>query len=121
MSRQTVFDYVREKYQSVPEYLWKNGPKDAVFRHVDNGKWYAVVMNVAKKRLGMNGTENIDLMNVKIPPEMAGVLRSKKGIFPAYHMNKEHWISVLLDGSIDEEQICYLLDLSFELTGNRKK
>ena len=47
---------------------------------------------------------------------MIGSLRLEQGFFPAYHMNKDKWISVALDGSVDDEQLMFLLDMSFELT-----
>ena len=49
--RQNIFDYVKEKYNTTPEYLWKRYPTYAVLRHEDNNKWYAAVMNVSAYRL----------------------------------------------------------------------
>ena len=46
---------------------------------------------------------------------------TEKGIFPAYHMSKTHWISVALDGTVEKEKIEWLLDLSFDLTAKRIK
>ena len=63
-------------------------------------------------------TENIDVVNLKCDPLMNVV--TEDGIFPAYHMSKTHWISVVLDGSVDEDKIKWLLNLSFELTGRVK-
>lgn len=121
MDRETVFDYADKVYKSVPEYLWAKHPDYAVLRHGDNNKWYAVIMNVSKDKLGLDSTENVDIMNVKCDPLMTGSLRMTKGIFTAYHMNKENWISVLLDGSVDEDTIYNLLNMSFALTSDKKK
>lgn len=55
-------------------------------------------------------------MNVKVDPLLTGSLRTQRGILPAYHMNKERWISVLLDGSVPLEQALALLDMSYALT-----
>ncbi|MCH5321872.1 MAG: MmcQ/YjbR family DNA-binding protein, partial [Eubacterium sp.] len=60
--------------------------------------------------------ETIDIMDVKCYPEMIGSLRKEKGILPAYHMNKEHWLTLLLDGSIEMDSVFELLNLSYELT-----
>ncbi len=115
MYREELFEYVREKYDTEPEYLWDNDPLSAVFRH-SNKKWYGIVMNISKDKLGLESKEYIDILDVKCFPEMIGGLRKEKGFFPAYHMNKEHWITILLDGSVKLEKIKQLIDLSFELT-----
>ncbi len=121
MDRKTIFDYANKTYQSTPEYLWAKYPNDAVLRHSDNNKWYAIIMNVPKDKLGLDGTEEVDIINLKCEPEMIGPLRMTKGIFAGYHMNKRNWISVLLDDSIDESMIYSLLDMSFLLTEDKKK
>lgn len=120
MDRKTVFDYANKKYKSSPEYLWARDPESAVLRHRDNNKWYALIMNVSKDKLGLDSTEKTDIINIKCEPEMIGSLRMREGIFPAYHMNKENWISVLLDGSMDDDMLYSLLDMSFNLTKDKK-
>jgi len=116
-----VFDYAKRTYQSLPEHLWAKYPNYAVLRHHDNKKWYAVIMNVPGEKLGLEGTEEVDIMDLKCEPEMIGPLRMTKGILAGYHMNKGNWISVLLDGSVDETMIFHLLDMSFSLTEDKKK
>ena len=46
---------------------------------------------------------------------------SEPGIYPAYHMNKDHWITAALDGSAVDDTILMLLDLSFGLTAPRMR
>lgn len=121
MDRKTIFDYTNKAYRSTPEYLWAKYPNYAVLRHNDNNKWYAIIMNVSRDKLGLDGTEEVDIMDVKCEPEMIGSLRMTNGIFAGYHMNKGSWISVLLDGSVDESMIYNLLDMSFGLTKDKKK
>ena len=120
MDRKAVFEYVNKKYKSTPEYLWVSDPESAVLRHIDNNKWYAIIMNVSKDKLGLDGTEKIDIIDIKCDPEIIGSLRMVKGIFPGYHMNKDNWISVLLDDSVDKDMLFNLLDMSFDLTQNKK-
>ena len=126
MYREDVIEYVLEQYDTEPEFPWKRTPDSAVFRHSDNRKWFGLLMTVKRRNLGLFGSENewVDVLNVKCDPVLAGSLRGN-GILPAYHMNHTEWISILLDGSVDREQIFRLLDLSFELTssscGSRRK
>ena len=117
MNREYIFRWVKETYGTEPDYPWNDG--NAVLRHKDNGKWYGVVLEVAESKLGLNGEKAVDVLNVKCDPVLIGSLRQQKGYFPAYHMNKENWISVLLDGSVAMDEIKNLIELSYDLT--RKK
>ena len=117
---QQVFEYAFTQYGTQPEYLWKTHPDYAVLRHGDNRKWYAIVMNVEKSSLGLNGTGKVPVMNVKCSPEMLSLFLPQSGFLPAYHMNKNHWLTVLLDGSVDKDTVLFLLNASFDLTATRQ-
>ena len=116
MNKTELQKYIAEAYSTVPDFPWESTPDAAVYRHENNRKWFALVMTIPKARLGIRSDGMIDIVNLKCDPLFAGSLRSEPGIFPAYHMNKDKWISVSLDGSADDEQIKMLLDMSFELT-----
>lgn len=116
MNKTELQKYIAEAYSTVPDFPWESTPDAAVYRHENNRKWFALVMTIPKARLGIRSDGMIDIVNLKCDPLLVGSLRSEPGIFPAYHMNKDKWISVALDGSADDEQIKMLLDMSFELT-----
>ena len=116
MNKTELQKYIAEAYSTAPDFPWESTPDTAVYRHENNRKWFALVMTIPKARLGIRSDEMIDIVNLKCDPLLVGSLRSEPGIFPAYHMNKDKWISVALDGSADDEQIKMLLDMSFELT-----
>ena len=90
-----------------------------VFRHPDNKKWFALVMTIKKSKLGIDSNEYIDVVNLKCAPEIMDDLWQEKGIFPAYHMNKKHWLTLCLDGSCDDGLIEWLLGISYEVTSRR--
>ena len=113
--------YVFDTYGVSPDHPWESEPSFAVFRHESNRKWFALVMDIPKEKLGLKGGGMIDIVNLKCEPLLIGSLRSGTGFFPAYHMSKDKWISVALDGSVDDEQIKMLLDMSFDLTDVGKK
>lgn len=115
MYRQAVIDYAAERYQTEPVYLWQKHPGFAVLRHEQGGKWYAVLMAVEASKLGLAGG-GIPLMNVKAAPDLVHELRGQTGFLPAYHMNKTHWLSVRLDGTVDMQTLTTLLDGSYVLT-----
>lgn len=119
--RQDVFGYAKSKYGTEPEYLWERDPHSAVLRHKSNKKWYAIAMNVRKELLGVESDGNTDILNVKCDPILIGSLLHNDGYFPAYHMNKTHWITILLDGTVKKEEIFNLIDLSYDMTYKKKK
>lgn len=116
MNRKEVENYIFETYGVKKESPWADDPESVIFRHRLNRKWFALIMRIPQKRLGLSGEEQVDVMNVKCYPELIENLRFSEGFFPAYHMNKTHWITVLLDDNADKEKIKTLLDISYELT-----
>lgn len=117
MNRAQFIDYIREQFGAEPEYPWKQWANYAVFRHSDNQKWFALVMDVPDEKLGIEGEKIVDVVNLKLDPDFIDELtRNKKGYLPAYHMNKRSWVSILLDGSVSADDIKPLLAESFEKT-----
>ena len=116
MNKTELQKYIAEAYSTAPDFPWESTPDAAVYRHENNRKWFALVMTIPKARLGIRSDGMIDIVNLKCDPLLVGSLRSEPGIFSAYHINKDKWISVALDGSANDEQIKMLLDMSFELT-----
>ena len=107
MDRKEIFKYIKEKYNIKPEYLWEDTPDFAVFRHQKSRKWFGIIMNV-------NGEE---YFNVKTDPNYSDLLRNSYDyIIPAYHMNKEHWNTIIVSSKIDKDLFFELLEQSFELT-----
>lgn len=117
--RAEMLSYAKEIYGTEPDYPFPGDFDSAVLRHQSNKKWYALIMNIAKKQIGIGGDETVDVINLKCDQNLIGSLIRKNGYFPAYHMNKLNWITVLLDGSISKEELTILLDMSFEMTAKK--
>ena len=115
-----VSNYIEEQYGASPEYLWRKYPSYAVFRRENNRKWFAVVMEVPRNKLGLTGKDMVGILNIKCDPRLSGALRENRSIFPAYHMNKSNWVTVLLDGSVSMEELMPLLDMSYSLADSRR-
>lgn len=113
--KQDLIEQVKKEYQTEAHFPWKKHPDYAVFKHASN-KWFALFLSVPKEKLGLDGTDFVDILNIKCRVEMVGSLRLNEDIFPAYHMNKEHWISIRLDGAIGKVEILDLIHESYELT-----
>jgi len=120
VDREEIFEYVKKQYGTIPEYLWSSSPDSAVLRH-HNGKWYAVIMNVERSKLGLDGDDTVEIIDVKCDPEMTGMIIQTYGFLPGYHMNKQHWITILLDGTVGESKILDFLDMSYDLIDGLRK
>lgn len=116
MKREEIIDYIEEKYTIYPEYIFGKFPNYCVFRHKRTKKWFGLIMTVPRNKLYGEEEIKIDVINLKINPELNEIVRNKNGYYPAYHMNKEHWITLDLSVVDDFDQIAGLIDDSFKLT-----
>ena len=112
VKKEEIFEYVQKQYGTLPEYLWSKLPDSAVLRH-KNGKWYAVIMTVEKSKLGLEGRELVDIIDVKCDPDMTNMIIQTHGFLPGYHMNKKHWYTIRLDGSVNLDEIFKHIDSSY--------
>ena len=116
MTRLELAAYLTDTYSTTGDTLFAKHPGFLVFRHNRNRKWFAVIMDIPRRNLGLSGEGEISVVNLKCDPRMIGTFREEPGIFPGWHMNKAHWLSVALDGTAEEETIRFLVDMSYELT-----
>ena len=120
MTKQEFFSYCLNTYSTSPDYPFDEDFETAVLRHADNRKWYAIVMRVSRHKFGFESDEVIDVVNLKLLTEMFGSFGASDGVYPAYHMNKLHWISVLLPDAPDDV-VQFLVNVSFEATKSKTK
>ena len=116
MTRPELAVYLTDTYGSEAEHLFAKYPSFRVFRHNGNRKWFAVIMDIPRKNLKLPGEGEISVVNLKCDTRLIGSFRTEPGIFPGWHMNKAHWLSVALDGTVEDEKIEFLVDMSYELT-----
>ena len=122
MTKQEFLEYCLNTYGTPPDYPFDDWMESVVFRHAINKKWYAIALRVSRRKFGFDSDEVIDVVNLKLPTEMFGSFGAADGVYPAYHMNKLHWISVLLPDAPDDI-VQFLVNVSFEATkaGRSKK
>ena len=120
MTKQQFFSHCLSTHSTAPDYPFEGDFETAVFRHSGSRKWYAIVMRVSRRKFGFDSDEIIDVVNLKLPTEMFGSFGASDGVYPAYHMNKLHWVSVLLPDSPDDI-VEFLLNVSFEATKSKSK
>lgn len=75
-----------------------------------------LVMKVMGKMFALTGLDKYEFINLKCDPERSAELRERyEGIRPGWHMNKLHWNSVFVDGSISDNMIKELIDHSYDI------
>ena len=110
-----IINYIKNKYGDELEFLWEKSPKTAVVRRKTSKKWYAVILTVSKRKLNLDTDEIIEAINLHNRVEEIEKLIDNKKYFPAYHMNKKHWCTICLDGTVELKEIYKLIDISYEL------
>lgn len=112
--------WIKNQFVAEPDFTWPDTPDYCVFR-CQNEKWFALVMRIKYKQLGLTGDENVWVVNIKANQTEIPNLIDHKSIFPAWHMNKKHWITVLLTAVTDFGKLCELTLKSYELVSKSKK
>jgi len=113
-----VVEHIKSEYGADPEFLWPDRyPSYAVFRHDSDGKWFALVATISSKSLGLKDDKEIDIINLKFDKNQTyNFAETGDHIFPAYHMNKNNWITIVLDGELPDELVFELVQKSFLLS-----
>ena len=110
-----ILNYAMEKYGTEPEYLWEKFPRNAVCRRKDNKKWYFAVLSVKGSTLGLPTDDIMEVVDLRADKKDVPELLQQNNIFPAYHMNKKSWITIILDGSMGVDKVFNYIDKSYEL------
>lgn len=117
MNKNELIVYIQNNYGCSPEYPWAKYPNHIIFRHKNNAKWFAVMMSISSTKLyESDSEETVNIINLKVAPELVGSLRLQADVYPAYHMNKEHWVTIKLGGSFKNDELKQLIYDSYRLT-----
>lgn len=110
-----LIEYVRNTYGDELEFLWQKFDDNAIWRRKDTQKWYAALLTVSKRKLCLDSDELIEIIDLRGMPEEIETLVDNKRYFPGYHMNKKHWYTIMLDGSVSFDEICERIEGSYKL------
>ena len=114
-----ITNFIKDKYDVSPEFLWEDYPDFGIFRNLNNQKWFALIMNISKDKITKKDKGNVDVINLKLDSEVNDYLKTK-GIYPAYHMNKKYWVTVLLDDTLMDDEILNLITKSYNNINKHK-
>ena len=120
-TKRDIIAYCEQTYQTPHENPWDNLPDFYTFKTPKKQKWYAIIMRIARQKLGFTGNEKVDILNLKLPTEQISSLIDQQHYFTAYHMNKQNWLTILLDQQTDMAQLKKLLDTSYHLVEDSVK
>ena len=116
----------------VKDCPWEDAPGYVVYRHGDNRKWFALKFAASKEQLlrlknddvilnDYADGEMVEIVNVKVDPEMVADVVREAGFLPAFHMNRKHWVTILLDAEVDAARLRALVEMSYNLTARKYK
>ncbi|MBP3893842.1 MAG: MmcQ/YjbR family DNA-binding protein [Atopobiaceae bacterium] len=109
--------YVAERYGAVSDHSFKEDVSVTVYSRPDNRKWFAAAKNVGRRSVDAGSDGRIDILNVKLNPREVAALRSRDGFRPAWRMNQNSWVTILLDGTVSDDEVYELVDKAFALAG----
>lgn len=110
-----IIEYVKDKYGDELEYLWEKFPDNAVCRRKDNKKWYLAILTVAKNKLGFESDKKVEIIDLRATTEEIEKIVDNKKYFAGYHMNKKHWLTIILDGSVPIKEIYDRINISYNI------
>lgn len=115
-----IKEYIEQKYNDKLEYLWEKFDDNAIWRNKQNNKWYGALLIITEDKLGIKSDKRVQVIDLRYQKENIKNIVDNKKVFPGYHMNKNSWITIKLDNSVDTETICDLIDNSYNLSiGNK--
>lgn len=112
----SIITYIKEKYNDDLEYLWTKFPNNAIWRNKTNNKWYGALLVIPESKLGLASDKVIEIIDLRYAKENIQNIIDNQKIFSGYHMNKDHWITIKLDGSVDIQEIYQFIDNSYGLS-----
>lgn len=110
-----IIEHVRNTYKDELEFLWPKFPDNAIWRKKTNGKWYGLIMTVRGYKLGLDTEKKLEIMDLRMDPSKKDNILSKKGCFPAWHMNKNSWYTIILNDSMTDKDIYKSIRESYDL------
>ena len=111
-----ITDIIIKKYGDNPNFMWERFDGYGVFKNANNNKWYGIIMNIDYSKLGLNNKKPVEVINVKLDKDKIQELLKKDGFYPAWHMNKNSWITITLDETLSDDEIMDLIEESYSYT-----
>ncbi len=115
-----ITKFIKDKYNTIPEFMWSKFPTYGVFRNKISNKWFGIIMNIDNSKLDKNSNGEVEVLNIKLGEDTSKYLK-KKGFYESYHMNKKNWVSVILDDTLEDSELINLIDISYKYSNEKKE
>lgn len=116
-----IIKYIKDKYNNDLEFLWERlKSKNAIWRNKVNNKWYAALLIVSERKLGIDSDEEVEIIDLLYQKDKIRDIVDNNKVYPGYHMNKDSWITIKLDNTVDIETIYTLIDNSYNISLEKK-
>ena len=111
----TIIEFVRDYYSDELEFLWEKSPNNAIWRRSDNKKWYGIILTVEGNKVGLETEKPVEIIDLRMNPADAEAILSRENYHPGWHMNKKSWYTLVLDGSVSDDEIKERIKESYAL------
>ncbi len=115
-----ITQLIIEKYGNYPEFLWEKFDGSGIFRNPESQKWYAGILDVEGSKIKKGKSGIIEVLDIKLEPDEIQELLLLPDFYPAYHMNKKSWITIILDESLSDSVIMGYIEKSRQLSFKKK-
>ncbi|MBS4461024.1 MmcQ/YjbR family DNA-binding protein [Aerococcaceae bacterium zg-B36] len=117
MTQERMESLLKQQFpQAQIERPWEKSPNFSTFKI--NGSWFALYTEISGEKIGLDTKENVSVLNIKLPPETIEARIDYHTFFPAYHMNKKHWLSIYLRENTISEAIMSMIQQSYHLVSH---
>ena len=119
MTLAEIEDYILSSFEATTDHSFEGDPTVTIFRRLDNNQRFAATKNIGCRSVNVERAGRIDILNVSVNPRLVATLREREGFRPAWRMNRNKWVTILLDGTVPDEEIRSYLDMSYKNVGKR--
>ncbi len=119
MTLAEIEDYILGTYEAATDHSFEGDPTVTIFRRLDNNQRFAATKNIGCRSVNAGNTGRIDILNVSVSPRLVATLREREGFRPAWRMNSNKWVTVLLDGTVPDDEIRSLIDEGYKNVGRK--
>lgn len=112
-------DYILSSFEATSDHSFEEDRTVTIYRRLDNNQRFAATKNVGCRSVNVERAGRIDILNVSVNPRLVAALREREGFRPAWRMNRNKWVTVLLDGTVSDDEIRTYLDMSYKNVGKK--
>jgi predicted DNA-binding protein (MmcQ/YjbR family) len=114
-------DYILSHCGALSDHSFEEDRTVTIFRRADNNQRFAALKNVGRRSVDAGQAGRIDILNVSLEPRLVASLQAREGFRPAWRMNRNRWVTILLDGTVTDDEIRSYLDMAYKTAGRKAR